>query len=404
MARSGLGVEVRESSIRIKFVYQGKTIKERLTVNGEAIQPTPANVKFAQRVAADIRKRIAQGNFDVAEFFPDSNLAKTSTPGVTTFQDLATQWLESKGQLEKATLSQYTRAVDIWKRLLGAQTPIDDLRYQVLASIVGKHPWASAKSANNYLIVLRGIMAHHYRGELAAKNPTIGIKNLKVVRKLPDPLTTEERDLILADMAKKYDRRIVAYFTFAFYTGMRPEEIIALRWSDIDQRAETIRVQRVRTFKGSERDGSKTHAERDVELVSAALDALSIMKPFTMMKRGKNGESPDIFENPVTGRSWHDERSQRDHYWTPTLKRLGIRHRRAYNTRHTFATAALMAGVNAAYIARQLGHTNAKMLLEKYARWIDGADKGSERKALEAALVRTDTRDILDAIVPNSSQ
>ena len=83
----------------------------------------------------------------------------------------------------------------------------------------------------------------------------------------------------------------------------------------------------------------------------------------------------DLFENPVTGRAWHDERSQRDH-WTPTLKRLGIRRRRAYCTRHTYCTAALMAGLNPAYIAGRAGHS-VKMLLEVYARWIPGADAGT---------------------------
>lgn len=74
------------------------------------------------------------------------------------------------------------------------------------------------------------------------------------------------------------------------------------------------------------------------------------------------------------------ERSQRDHYWKPALKALGIRYRRAYCARHTYATVALMGGVNPAYIARQLGHENAKMVFEKYAKWIVGADKGAARR------------------------
>lgn len=384
MAKQGLGVEVRPRCIRLKFTLNGETIRERLTLNGVSVEPTPANLKYANRVAADIRKRIAQGTFDFAEFFPDSPRAKEKAPD--SFGTLADLWLQSKGQLQHATLDQYTNAVALWKRMLGERTPINKLTYQVLSAKIGGHPWASPKSANNYLIALRGIFAFEYSGRRAADNPMVGIENLTVVKKLPDPLTAEERDRILTGMAEKYDKRVVAYFTFAFYTGMRPEEIIALRWGDVDFAHKTVRVQRVRTFRGTERDGSKTHAERDVDLVQNALDALAVMKPYTFLKKDAEGNPADIFENPVTGRAWHDERSQRDHYWTPTLKRLGIRHRRAYNARHTFATTALMAGVNPAYIARQLGHASTKMLFEKYARWIDGADKGLERAALEAAL------------------
>lgn len=382
MGRIGSGVEARKTSIRIKVVLNGETIRERLTINKTSLPPTPANLKYANRVAADIKRRIATGTFDYAEFFPDSPRAKVAAD-TTTFGKLADLWLESKGQLEAATKDQYANAVAMWKRLLGADTALDKLTHQVLAAKIGGHPWASPKSCNNYLIPLRGIFEFEYRGRKALDNPMAGIKNMTVVKKIPDPFTPDERALILSDMAARCDPRIHAYFTFMFFTGMRPEEAIALQWRDIDWNEATARVQRVRTFRGTERDGSKTHTERDVELVSPAVAALQAMKAYTFMK-GK--EDACVFENPVTGSPWHDERSQRDHYWTPTLKRLGIRHRRAYNTRHTYATTALMAGVNPAYIARQLGHTNTKMLFETYSRWIDKADKGVERRAMEAAM------------------
>lgn len=43
--------------------------------------------------------------------------------------------------------------------------------------------------------------------------------------------------------------------------------------------------------------------------------------------------------------------------WTTTLKRLGTHHRRTYNTPYTYATFGLMAGVNPALMACQLGHS-----------------------------------------------
>ena len=391
MGRIGSGVEARETSIRIKFIIDGETVRERLTLGGKSLPPTPANLKYANRVAADIKRRIAQGTFDYAEFFPDSPRARAAAD-THAFGTLADLWLESKGQLEAATKDQYGNAVKMWKRILGSDTPLDKLTHQVVAAKIGGHPWASPKSCNNYLIPLRGIFEFEYRGRKALDNPMIGITNMKVVKKIPDPFTQDELAAILADMKAHYDARIHAYFTFAFFTGLRPEEAIALQWRDIDWNSETARIQRVRTFRGTERDGSKTHAERDIDLVSTALAALRSMKSYTFMK---DKEDACVFENPVTGKPWHDERSQRDHYWTPTLKRLGIRHRRAYNTRHTYATTALMRGVNPAYIARQLGHANTKMLFETYSRWIDGADKGVERRAMEEAMS--------GEFVPNSS-
>ena len=387
MARSGSGVEARGASIRIKFVYKGETIRERLTLSGNPIAPTPANLKYAERVAAEIRRRISKGTFELAEFFPDSQRLKPTE--VQTFGQLAALWLQSKGRLSLATLDQYKTAVRFWKRMLGEDLPIKDATHKMLASKIGGYPWPSAKAHNNYLIALRGIFDMEYRGSSAILNPMIGIENMALVRKLPDPLSRDDRDAILTDMREHFDERVLAYFQWMFFTGMRPEEAIAIRWSDLDLRRQLVRVQRVRTFKGSERDGSKTHTERDVDLVPQALEALRTMRAHTLLKRsereGEEDTEADVFQNPVTGRPWHDERSQRDHYWKPTLKRLGIRWRRAYNTRHTYATVALMAGVPPAYIGSQLGNS-VKMLLDRYARWIPGGDQGNARALLVAAM------------------
>jgi len=386
MGRSGSGVEVRDSSIRIKFVLEGIPYKERLTLNGKSLLPTPANIKHATRLSEQIKTKIAAGVFTFSEFFPDSPRAAKSKES-NSFGKLADLWLESKGKLAEATYDQYATAVRFWKNLFGADKTIDDLTHKYLVAKIGSYPWSSAKSHNNYLIALRGIMNLEYRGSTSLNNPMTGIENMPVVKKLPDPFTDDERHVILSDMKVRYDERVYAYFTFMFYTGMRPEEAIALRWSDVDFKQEKIRVQRVRTFKGSEREGSKTHTERDVDLLPQAIEALSIMKPHTFMLKvdRENDTAHDIFMNPVTNKPWHDERSQRDTYWRPSLKRLGIRWRKPYNTRHTFATCALMAGIPPAYIADQLGHS-VQMLLTRYARWIKDGDKGSAKAMMKMLL------------------
>jgi integrase len=385
MGRNGAGVEIRPASIRVAFSVGGRSYRETLTSGGRPLAPTGANVKHAHRVVAQIRAEIRAGTFELSRHFPDSPRAQQRPADVQTFGTLAAAWLETKGALSPATLGQYRNAVEVWRGLLGAETPLERLTYTKLATTIGRHPWASAKLFNNYLIPLRGILAMHYRGPLSASHPMIGIENRRVVKRPPDPLAPDERDAILADMRARYDVRVWAYFAAAFYTGMRPEELIALRWSDVDWRRQVVRVQRVRTFKGSEREGTKTGTVRDVDLVPQAIDALKALRPFTELKRDDAGQPVDLFENPVTGRPWHDERSQRDHYWTPTLRRLGIRQRRAYCTRHTYCTAALMAGVAPAYIAAQAGHST-QMLHQVYSRWIPGADGGSQRRLLAQAM------------------
>lgn len=377
MGRKGSGVELREKSIRVGFKFAGEWCRETLD-----LEPTPANEKRAAALVARIRELIGRGEFVYADFFPESaRLARTAPAPRRTFGEVCRSYLDAIGGLKPATVDQYTNAIEnVWKPLLGADTPFDDLQHEQLAARIGKHPWASAKSCNNYLIPLRGVFGLVYRGPAATANPLLGIGNRKVVKKKPDPLSPAERDRILASLAEHYDVRVWAYFAFQFFAGTRPEEAIALRWGDVDWGAGIIRVQRVRTFRGGERGGSKTDEERDVDLVPAALAALKAMKPFTFLK----GLDGDIFENPNTGEPWHDERSQRDTFWAPTLKRLGIRARRAYATRATYCSAALAARVAPGYVAQQAGHS-VQQLHAKYARWIPGADGGAERERLSAA-------------------
>lgn len=79
-----------------------------------------------------------------------------------------------------------------------------------------------------------------------------------------------------------------------------------------------------------------------------------------------------VFNDPVTEKPWAYEQNARKTYWVPALKALGIRYRRPYNTRHTYATLGLMAGARPAFMASQLGH-GLDVFFKHYARWINEA-------------------------------
>ena len=383
MGRAGNGVEMREKSIRVSFTLNGQ--RQRVTLD---IPPTPANERYAEKLVVKVRQAIARGTFEWETFFPGSPQAKALQPAHS-FGAWCDLWLDTKGRLAKKTLTQYRNALKVWKELLGADTPMEKLPHAAVAAVVGRTPWASAKLLNNYLICLRGVFALAGRS-MDLGNPMEGIENSKHQAPQPDPLSPAEMELVLATLHKHLDIRAWAYFTFAFMTGMRPEELIELRWGDVDWNHGTVRVERART--AGEVKALKTYNARDVDLVGRALEALETMKPWTMA--GSEDKTDQelgrrIFENPVTGKAWHDERSQRDTFWRPALRRAGIRWRRPYQTRHTYATNALAAGVNPTYIARQMGHKNAKMLFTVYAKWIDGADRGREKAKMEEMLGRT---------------
>jgi integrase len=68
-----------------------------------------------------------------------------------------------------------------------------------------------------------------------------------------------------------------------------------------------------------------------------------------------------------------------------TLKRLGIRYRRPYNMRHSYATAMLMAGMAPGFCGKQLGHS-VEQFHKTYARWLDGEQNDLEMARLDVSL------------------
>jgi integrase len=340
------------------------------------LQPTAANIKAAERLMEDVRRKIAAGVFNPQATFPKANAAQSTNEA--TFSEYAKLWLETQTGTP-STVNTYATGVRFWERHLGPSKLLVDVRHSDLKKILkAASERTSGKTLNNYLIVVRGVFKLAAADGLLPRDklPSTDLENMSYQTKEPDPLEMEEVVLVLEHMRDRYPEEVLNYFEFAFCTGMRPSEIVALGWDKIDWRKATALVN-VANVEGNFGD-TKTHTVRHVDLTPRAIAVLHRQKPHTFMK----GTEAAIFNNPSTGKPWADEQSQRRFYWVPTLKALGMRQRACYQTRHTFATLALMAGVNPAYIARQLGHANMGMLLRHYGRWIDGADKGVEAKKM----------------------
>lgn len=235
------------------------------------------------------------------------------------------------------------------------------------------------KTRNNELIPCRAVFAYaEDNGVLGDENPTLKIKNATVQKDEPDPFEPDEVQFIVDDL-RKHSPEDADYFEFAFFTGLRASEQIAVQWRDYDSQRGLLRIKRARVW-AVDKANTKTSLARNLELLARAEDVLERQRPRTDLAGGP------IFRNPRTLEPWNDEQVQRK-VLDASLKRLGIRHRPPKQTRHPFATMMLMAGCNPSWVARQLGYKSTKMLYEVYARWIDGADKGLERAKAEAWIV-----------------
>lgn len=369
-------VSVRETSIRIVFTWNGTQHKETLYLEpGKPLPPTAPNLKHAHRVAADVGRAIALGSFKLADFFPHSKHAEEQQAG--SVADFLDKWFK-QAELKASTLKTYKRMKDnFWKPHIG-HILLPALRHSDITTALKKGGWASGKTRNNHLSMLATALDLAVHDELIGKNPCGKIEAASWQKKEVDPFGTDEAEAIIAHLREKYPEQVWNMVEFWFFSGLRTSELIALDWPHVDMRRAEAVIEQGFVIDQLE-DTTKTSAGRRVLLNSRAMAALKRQKAHTFIA----GEQ--VFLDPGTGKPWAYEQNFRKRYWIPTLKALGIRYRRPYYCRSTYATICLMAGANPAFVAQQLGH-GLDVFFKDYAKWINADQDRSEMGKIEQQL------------------
>nr|WP_250212248.1 site-specific integrase [Pseudomonas fluorescens] len=157
---------------------------------------------------------------------------------------------------------------------------------------------------------------------------------------------------------------------FTLWTGLRTSELVALDWGDIDWLREEVMVSRAMTQAGKGKaETTKTAAgRRRVKLLRPVLQALKAQKAHTFLA------DAEVFQNPRTLERSAGDEPIRKTMWVPAMKKAGVRYRRPYQTRHTYASMMLSAGEHPMWVAKQMGHTDWTMIARVYGRWMPSMD------------------------------
>lgn len=374
--RTGV-VAVSESSIQISFTFKGIACRERIK-----LQPTPANLKRAEQHRAAILHAIERGTFDYATTFPDSPrrflFAEHKGEGYLLELYLET-WLErQKAHLKASTWDDYRKIVENTLIPEFGRSSLTEIKRPLIRSWCEKQTCSNKRLAN-VQSVLRIAMQDALDDDLIEANPLYGWKFARKEAPKPaddvDPFTAEEQAAILAECRDPQHRNL---FRFAFWSGLRTSELVALEWGDIDWVRGTVRVQRALTQASDDAETTKTRrGTRDVKLLPPARDALEAQKAHSFLAGGA------VFLNPRTGEPWAGDQPIRHGAWTPALRLAGVRYRRPYQTRHTYGSMMLTAGENPIWVAQQMGHSDTTMVFRIYGRWIPDAAPDAGGKAVE---------------------
>ena len=226
------------------------------------------------------------------------------------------------------------------------------------------------KSIRNTVGVFSLALSQAFMDGLTPSNPLTPIK----LRKLLPKKKRSDRDKIspfndleikeILDVFKAPEERCL--WQFAFATGLRTGELIALKWRHIDEKNQSIRVidNIVSAEHGTVQKDTKTGNEREIPILPAAHESLQTMRSIT-------GSRPTnfVFINPRTKERWQSDRAL-GKCWERNLKRTTVPYRNSYQTRHTFASKLLEQGEQELLVAKLLGHTSVEMVRRHYGRFI----------------------------------
>ncbi len=240
-----------------------------------------------------------------------------------------------------------------------------------------------AASAHYACVVFKMAIKWAAAKEVIPRNPFSDVRFKAPARKRAKEFTLEEARKVCAAAEARGDR-LWPLYTLAIYTGLRHGELLALRWTDIDFEAGTMRV--AGTLQERSVDGATVFAvepvkskagEAVMELPAAAIAAL---KKHRALEFGR-GMREFVF---LTRNRTHYLQSNVLKHFHDSCAAAGVPRIRVHDLRHTCATLLLEGGESLERISVQLRHSDAAV---------------SQRYAHVTAKVRRSTADRMDALM-----
>ena len=378
------------------FYYRKIRCREYTLLND-----TVANRRLMEQKCKQIEKEISAGTFSYRRYFPSSQRANLFEPAAVTVAPMTSEELVNAAAAAIRSMGSVSGAISAlvgatplftdfadkwyderevdWKRSTRLKVA-DILRKHLIPRFKGRRVGEISKED---VLSLRNYLDKDYRDGRGLSNSRINgilnvlrqvldeagdrygfaspyrkIKPLHVGKTRVDPFSLEEVQKILANVPAAHE----PFYTVAFFTAMRTSELLGLKWDAVDFARSQILVRETWVCGGL--DTPKTDgSDRVIDMSTPVRAALERQRQLTAAVSSE-------FVFCATNGQPLSRHNLANRIWRPTLKALGLRHRRPYQTRHTAATLWLAAGEAPEWIAKQMGHTSTKMLFTVYSRFV----------------------------------
>jgi integrase len=332
----------------------------------------PRNGKFGVKVWDRGQKRYRWlGSFDTEAEALRAERDANLQPGkdAPTVEQWGRIWLSDYARPAPATRLVYRQAVKVITEAVG-EVRLDEVDRPAARRLANGWP-------RNTSAVARTMWEDAKRDGVCRENPWANLR-LQQSRGRRDIVALTESDVIeLANVAervhKDYGLEARAIVLVLAYVAIRPGELCALKWADVDVADREMHVRRSLDATGSEKL-PKNGKMRTVTIPPQALRSLESVP--------RNLGDDYVFHS-VTGRRL--TKANLWYLWKPIAvawETLGHDHIDLYELRHAAATMLLERGATHGDVAVQLGHEDGgALVLERYGH----PDKSRARDRLKMA-------------------
>lgn len=357
---------------KMPFVVRGKTLHICTTFEGRRVRFSTGLKNNAQNRAFILR----ECENLIKEYFSPKIAGKDS------LENYAKKFLDSAKTLKKSSQNTYQTSINVLKRYFNFRKNLASFSTEDVERFYAKlnAEGLSANRAKRLKAIANAIFERGFCEGKIPKNPFASLlkKRLSNLRdkKECEPFSLDEiKDILSAcDELEKSDKRFFWFkpaCVLAFFSGLRSGELLALRWENIDFFTGKIYVKSTINRFGITLPKTKSSL-REVDLLPVVAKELG---NFARAKFGTNEPKGFLFVD-FANKPFINTAGEFGELWRSTLSYAGLSLRRFYNTRHTFASVMISKGENIMWVSKMLGHKNANITLNTYARFIDD---GAER-------------------------
>jgi integrase len=242
---------------------------------------------------------------------------------------------------------------------------------------LGRSAGLEPKTVHNIHVMLHKALADAVSWQYVTENVAIAARAPSPGRRKPTVWTPVQLRAFL-DFAQ--EDRFYPLYLLAATTGFRRAELCGLRWSALDLEANTVAVESdtrvVVNGQAQDSDGKTDNAPRLLSLDRATVAALALWRKRQAEERAFFGPDYPPGDRVFT---WEDGRPVHPDVLRQRFNRLsqrcGLPHIRLHDIRHSYATAALKAGVNPKIVSQRLGHASVAFTLTVYSHALPGYDR-----------------------------